>query len=234
MTFRILEWDSKFFNLNVAQIPSSIVDQHELQKSLKALKEKKVDLAYWSAEKRLPLLATKKLNATLVDEKKTYGILLESEPATPLSTITPYHSSFGISDLERLAIQSGVYSRFAVDPQIQKEQFEDLYKTWIRRSISKEIADEVFVVPQNNQIIGMITVGSKKDVGDIGLLAVDSHYRGNKYGEHLVMAAHHWLYFSGFRASQVVTQGNNIAACKLYEKCGYSVLNTHYFYHFWI
>jgi hypothetical protein len=31
----------------------------------------------------------------------------------------------------------------------------------------------------------------------------------------------------------VVTQGANMAACRLYEACGYYVGTIEYFYHFW-
>jgi len=82
------------------------------------------------------------------------------------------------NELEKLSIQSGKYSRYSVDKNIKRDKFEKLYTIWIKRSIGKEIADEVLVILDNGNIAGMITLGNKNGKGDIGLLAVESRFRG--------------------------------------------------------
>lgn len=139
-----------------------------------------------------------------------------------------------IADLEALAIQSGPYSRFSVDPKLPEEKFIELYKIWINRSLKKEIADEVLVIREGENVVGMVTLGEKDGKGDIGLIAVERDRRGRKYGEALVRAAQCWFIRRGYEFGQAVTQGGNIPACSLYKKCGYSVEKVEYFYHFWL
>ena len=80
----------------------------------------------------------------------------------------------------------------------------------------------------------MITVGEKNDRGDIGLLAVHENYRGQRLGMKLVRAAQAYFIDQGYQFSQVVTQVENAAACKLYEKCDYVKESIVNFYHFWL
>ena len=84
------------------------------------------------------------------------------------------------------------------------------------------------------KIVGMVTVGMKNGRGDIGLVAVHESMRGKNVGVNLTRAAQKWAIGKGCRYAQVVTQGNNLAACKLYEKCGYRVESIVNFYHIWI
>jgi dTDP-4-amino-4,6-dideoxy-D-galactose acyltransferase len=79
----------------------------------------------------------------------------------------------------------------------------------------------------------MVPVGEKNGRGDIGLLAVDSSMRGKKLGIALVNAAQQWTIENGFTTAQVVTQGENVSACRFYEKCGYRIDKIENVYHFW-
>jgi dTDP-4-amino-4,6-dideoxy-D-galactose acyltransferase len=80
----------------------------------------------------------------------------------------------------------------------------------------------------------MVTVGEKQGRGDIGLLAVAAGMQGSNVGVSLVRAAREWARRKGYRLAQVVTQGENVPACRLYEKCGYAIDKVEHFYHFWI
>ncbi|MCG6533248.1 MAG: GNAT family N-acetyltransferase, partial [Syntrophales bacterium LBB04] len=70
--------------------------------------------------------------------------------------------------------------------------------------------------------------------GDIGLFAVDAAMRRKNLGVSLVHTAQEWAHRRGLKSAQVVTQEKNVAACRLYEKCGYRIDKVEFFYHFWI
>jgi dTDP-4-amino-4,6-dideoxy-D-galactose acyltransferase len=80
----------------------------------------------------------------------------------------------------------------------------------------------------------MVTLGEKEKRADIGLIAVNTNYRGKKIGETLVRASQMWSIEQGYKFAQVVTQGSNAAACSLYKKCGYALEKVEFFYHFWL
>jgi dTDP-4-amino-4,6-dideoxy-D-galactose acyltransferase len=210
----------------------------ELAEVLSRLRECDVRLVYCYSDQTCDSSIFEKFHGNLADIKTTFAIdfcskenLIQHESA---DNITPYQSSMSLSSLEQLAIQSGKYSRFALDPNIPRDKFVELYKTWINRSLRKEIAEETLVIQNCDKIVGMVTLGQKNGRGDIGLIAVDLNFRGNGYGEQLVRAAQRWFIEHGFEHGQVVTQERNIPACNLYKKCGYFVEKIDYIYHFWL
>ncbi len=229
----ILSWDSNFFGVCVARIYATNLDQDKLAELIHGLKRRSVRLVYWNPSS-IPNYDLADFGGVLVDEKTVYCI----KPRQTEKTLTSFRNSFPIKlcspDVERLGIACGKFSRFNIDPNITDEQFKNLYRTWIIRSVSKELALEVLGINDKKQLAGLITLGRKGTRGDIGLVGVGEDFRGNRYGEHLVNAAIHWFSDQGFEEVQVVTQGANNPACHLYEKCGFFKESKTPYYHFWL
>jgi dTDP-4-amino-4,6-dideoxy-D-galactose acyltransferase len=235
--YQILDWDSAFFGVGVANISDAILSVEELTGVLAELKNKSVKLVYWASERGLDDGQAAKLCGHLVDIRTTFVAnfrCLDPRDVIRTDIVEVYSSSMPVSELEDLAIQSGEYSRFAADPCLPREKFVSLYKIWINRSLRKEVANETLVIRDAHRVVGMVTLAEKDGRGDIGLLAVDATCRRKHYGESLVRAAQKWFIKNGYELGQVVTQGKNIAACNLYKKCNYSVESIQYFYHFWL
>ena len=240
MQYEILEWDTKFFGVPVARILRPEISMDELLDVVEGLKSKGVTLIYWStpAENSSPLIT--QLNGHLADIKTTFSLDLTAPNNAPYfsevcieANVMRFDLAMSKTEAESLAIQSGEYSRFALDKNIPRDRYENLYRTWIGRSLNKEIAEEVLVVRDAGKLVGLITLGRKQARGDIGLLAVDKYSRGKGVGKALVSAANSWFIDKKFKSAQVVTQGSNIPALRLYQKCGYVIEKTEYIYHFW-
>lgn len=237
MNYQILDWDSNFFEINIAKITSPILEREALSEILSELKDNGIKLVYWPSAIEVSSNIITPLGGILADTKTTFTThFTPSDYKQRISDINiePFHDSMSIDSIERLAIQSGEYSRFAVDPKFPREKFISLYKSWAKRSLDKSIASEVLVIREGEKTVGFVTLGEKNNRGDIGLIAIDSAFRGRKYGEKLVSASQRWFAYNGFKSGQVVTQGNNLPACNLYKKCGYEINRIEYFYHFWL
>lgn len=237
MKYKILEWDSEFFHVKVATITEPYLNKARLKILLDELKCMGVRLVYWASARELSAGTIADCNGCLVDRKITFNISFDDLKANDfdlVSIVEPFSVSMNVKELEYLAIESNVYSRFVADPNISNEKAADLYKIWINKSLAKEIADEVLVIRNGKQVVGMVTLGEKGGRGDVGLIAVDRNFRGMRYGEALILAAQKWFVMQDYKSGQVVTQGENIPACKLYSKCGYLVEKIEYFYHFWL
>lgn len=237
MQYQVLSWDTDFFCHKVARIDKSDLNKDELTDIILKLKVDGVSLVYFPSSKKFEEQFIKNLGGILADIKTTFAMdfgTVTLEEYVPNDIVESYMSFMSIKDIEDLAIQSGKYSRYAVDPNIPMEKFEALYKIWVNRSLKKEIAKEVLVIREDDRVAGMITLGEQNGRGDIGLIAVDANYRGKNYGEKLVCAAQRWFVMNGYNFGQVVTQGMNLPACNLYTKRGYSVEKVEYFYHFWL
>ena len=237
--FQILDLDSEIFGFPVAKLIPDKLTPGELEQVIHCLKKEKVRLAYWASDPndKGSQQAARLYHGFLADKKVTFMVDVRRIPERSAGmdwNIKEYADSLPSANMEKLAIQIGKYSRFGVDPRIPEDNLIDMYKRWIRNSVNRQIADAVFVAYQSGKVVGMVTVGNKNDRGDIGLMAVDPDVRGENLGVALVSTAQDWARRKGFRFAQVVTQGENIAACKLYKKCGYQIDKIEFFYHFWI
>ncbi len=224
----MLTWDSEFFGFPVAKIS----DISELD----SLRTQGVHLVYWASTDSGSQAIAQAAVGTLVDKKITYQMDLRNIPPEQLQfgLVTEYTDTTASADLIDLSIQAGLYSRFRVDPKMDQKKFEALYIQWMQKSCSHELAKAVLVIREQGKCVAVVTVGEKNGHGDIGLVAVNANQRGKGYGVALIRAAQTWFVQHGYTSSQVVTQGDNVAACKLYEKCGYKQTSLEYYYHFWL
>ena len=236
--YQILEWDSNFFGFTVARILQKKIGIQDLRRVLNELKTHNVTVAYWAIDNRdlESRIAAESLDGFLADQKITYAIQLDGKKTAFKSygDVEVYQRKEPCVDLERLSIQSGEYSRFNVDPNFSRRQFENLYKIWIKKSTDQTVGGSVLVFRDDNSIIGMIAIGHHDDVGQIHLIAVDENYRGKKIGSALIDAAHRTFWERGNKTARVITQKKNFPACRLYEKWGYQIEKIEYFYHFWL
>ena len=237
MHYHILDWDTQFFGIRVAKISSAIREWEQMKEILSQMGKNDVKLAYWASYREIAERDAETVGGRLVDKKTTFGMELRTlklDDFIPTDMVEVWKPSMPTNDLELLAVQSSKYSRFSVDPNVPNGKSKELYKIWLRKSLYKELADEVLVIRENENVVGMATLGEKNGKGDIGLIAVEERCRGRKFGEMLVRAAQIWFITNGYKFGQVVTQAENTPSCNLYKKCGYSVEKVEYFYHFWL
>ena len=135
--------------------------------------------------------------------------------------------------LERIAAVSHVDSRFYADPGFSPERSSCLYQTWIRRSCLDGYAKTTFVYELNGSPAGYITCDWSGNTGSIGLLGVAAEARGAGVGKALVHAALKLLTEQGTEQIRVVTQGRNIAAQRLYHRCGFLPSSVEIWFHRW-
>ena len=239
MQYDILQFDTKLFGFKVARINPAKLTLIKLQKILEKLRSEKVRLVYWQSDSndKASQQAAKKLNGSLASKQTTYLIdLKKTKPPEGRATeIIKYRAKTPTPEMNKLALQVGKPSRFGVDPKLPKTLFHKMYYTWIKNSTNHSIADEVLVIKNRNEkVVGMITLSIKNKMGDIGLVAVASRSRGKNFGTKLVYAAQNYFISEGYSKVQVVTQKSNIAACRLYQKCGFKLNKIDNFYHFWL
>ena len=237
--FDVLPWDSEVFGFPVARVRDSVRAAESLARAIDVLRDHSVQLAYYSFpwdDAGLREIAREQ-GGRLVDRKVTYSAdcreIVADQPSAGVDVVR-YEPDEPDESLIRLARQSGEYSRFRTDPQVESRVFEHIYDAWIRNSANRTIADDVFVARVDGDSAGLVTVAERRGRGDIGLLAVDARARRRGVGRALVARARDWTLSRGMSAAQVVTQGENAAACALYEACGYRAEQVLAVFHFWL
>jgi dTDP-4-amino-4,6-dideoxy-D-galactose acyltransferase len=135
--------------------------------------------------------------------------------------------------LKRIARSSHENTRFFVDLCFERELSRKLYAIWIERSISNE-TEKVFVLTEEDVVIAYISCAiAELGKSSIGLLAVDPNKKGQGRAMTIVSHALAWLKKNGAVMNEVVTQGTNISALKLYEKMGFRIKDVKFWYHKW-
>jgi GNAT superfamily N-acetyltransferase len=225
-----LDWDSNFFGVETGKL---VVEENQI---IDSANFNDFDFVYIFSDLNLSeeQLKIKTGKIHLADQKVVYHKFLKE--SSDISTdIHSFDKNRLIPEqLYDLAIQSGHYSRFSTDPNISRSSFERLYKIWLERSVSRDIADEVFVYQIDDLVRGFVTLGIKSGRPDIGLVAVNAKHRSLGIGAILLQAAENWaLTKKHSNEIQVVTQGENKGACQFYEKNGYSIDSVTYIYHWW-
>jgi dTDP-4-amino-4,6-dideoxy-D-galactose acyltransferase len=237
LSAQILTWDTRLLGFPVARIDGLSTDTLAIAEILAALRRKGVGLAY----ARTPggphvEAAATQAGGKLVNRRVTYTADLRSDHDSEAPAdfeIVPCSGPLTPA-LESLALASGSCSRFRVDPRIPEPVFEELYRTWILKSVTHELAERVFVARVRGAERGMVTVASEGDRGTIGLIAVEERERGLGLGRALLRCARQYHLAMGRPILQVVTQQRNVSACKLYERSGFRVERNEAEYHFWL
>jgi dTDP-4-amino-4,6-dideoxy-D-galactose acyltransferase len=241
---RYLSWDSEFFGNKIAQV----VGQH-------LSPEQVVRIQMWCEQNEIEclfLLAGSDHDETIMLAEKNGFHLVDVRMTFVLRNLTASNRSMSgassgsgirlravqsadIARLETIARTAHQDSRFYYDHHFPSSRCSDLYATWIRRSC-EDFADQVLIAEIHGDAVGYITCSRLSEEmykGAIGLLGVDSAARGNGVGPALVNCAVEWFVGEGIQEVQVVTQGRNIPAQRMYQRCGFLTHSVQHWYHRW-
>lgn len=238
--FEILKFDTELLSFGVAKILIPRLNFATLQNILEELRKQEIKLVYWPSDSldENSQIAAQKSHGHLCSKQVTYVIENVGNRNACSLRLAPdvieYTDTVVTKELETLALAAGTYSHFVNDPKFPYAMFVKTYQNWIANSVNKSLATKVLVIRRQQKIVGMVTLGEKNQRGDIGLLGIDEHFRGQGFGKQLVQAAQMEFIKQGYTTVQVVTQLINIPACKLYEKCGYAIEKVENYYHFWL
>jgi dTDP-4-amino-4,6-dideoxy-D-galactose acyltransferase len=233
----LLPWDSDFFGFKVARLSEEDV-RGDLDAAVALLRAQDVrlaylDLAHGDAELRERAFAA---GANFINQRTLLGRGLGDAPDGS-AAVSPTGNLVAPEDEKRLvelAWASAEQSRFRLDPRLPPESWRRLYRTWMERSLSGEMADAVLIHRHEGRIGGMITVRRAEDAGEIGLFAVHGEARGRGIGSALLAGALGWFAGAGCREARVVTQGENSAALSAYRRAGFDQIRLTDVYHLWI
>ncbi|MCI0519992.1 MAG: GNAT family N-acetyltransferase [Chloroflexi bacterium] len=239
MPATLLLWDSEFFGFRIARAGQDRLTPPYLEELDSWCHAQGIRCLYFLAASDHPatpplaqqagflpvdvrLTLERRLSRRLRPPQPQRGVVLR--PATP-------------DDLPALlAIAADAYtqSRFYFDPGFPRPACSRLYQTWIEKSFHG-YADIVLVAEAHSEPVGYVTcsLAPQSASGTIDLTGVAPAARGQGIGETLVRHALAWLAENGARRVEVVTQGRNIAAQRLYQRAGFVAKDLHLWYHKW-
>ncbi|HEV7524032.1 MAG TPA: GNAT family N-acetyltransferase [Acidimicrobiia bacterium] len=235
----VLPWDSDFFGVKVARINAA--DPREITAADQWCRAQRVDVAYLllPVEEPAVLRHAEALAFGFVDIRIELAVARErfSPPAerdTGAITIR-HHNPADIPALEEIAASAHRDSRFYADGRFATERCDALYATWIRRD-STEDGRHVLIAEHGGDVAGYLsyhfTGEGAAASAVIDLVGVNAEHRGVGIGRALVEAG----VDAGLRGAarvEVVTQGRNRAAQRLYQGAGMTTSAVGIWFHKW-
>jgi dTDP-4-amino-4,6-dideoxy-D-galactose acyltransferase len=222
-----LNWDSGFFGYPVGRI---IINDNTDSLLPYESEIRNFKLIYLFSDNQLSLNDGR---VHEVDIKTTLVKGIAKADTYPVNDSIVEYTGGQDEDLKALALESGVFSRFKMDPGFKDDEYTKLYLKWITDSINKKIADKLFIYSSDGFIEGFVSMKLKETNAEIGLIAVHEKSRGKGVGMALLQAVFHATQQLGLPCTKIVTQLANAPAMKLYLKAGFEIESKKFIYHLW-
>lgn len=237
----ILDWDTAFWGFRIARVQGDSLSEACLSAIDAWAREQRARCLFFlsPADDPQTTAAVERGGFHLVDVRSTLGctLLSASEPdlEPPAESVSIRPSAPG--DVERLAVIARAIhhdTRFYFDRHFPRPLCDELYATWIRNSC-QGYADTVLVAEVGGQPAGYISchVDRAARTGTIGLVGVSDRVRARGVGTALVQASLAWFHAASADRVMVITQARNVAALRLYERCGFLTEDVRLWYHKW-
>lgn len=230
---RYLDWDSRFFGVEIAQVAGGRLDAAGAAAVDRWCAERRIACLYFLADELGASTAfAERAGFRLVDVRVELAHALAPPPAAPDPRIRPAVGG-DVPALRAIARTSHRDSRFYRDERFRRDRCDALYETWIDKSCNGGAA-AVLVADVDDRVAGYVTCERPTaSAGRIGLFAVAEAERGRGVGRALVGSALAWLAAHGAETVDVATQGRNVEAQRLYQAAGFRTAALRFWYHRW-
>ncbi|MBL8131729.1 MAG: GNAT family N-acetyltransferase [Anaerolineae bacterium] len=231
----LLSWDSEFFGRRIARAKGDLLTPETMTALRAWCREQAVECLYLLVDPgdRETLALLRPPLFTLVDLRLTFERAIPADAPPVVETTARGWREEDLPALRRIASRSYIDSRFYFDGHFPAALCDRFYATWIERSC-RGYADIVLVAEDDDgQPAGFVTGHLHERSGLIGLVGVAEAARGRGVGRQMVQEALAWFAERGCERVSVVTQGRNIAAQRLYQRCGFLTESLKLWYHGW-
>lgn len=236
-----VEWDSKFFNLNIYRTFLKKIDQEQIDKINNIQKSICIDLLYHFQNsiyiKNTQLL---ELNKFYLVQQKIELILdlfnyENNIPDIENESINVFDDcKYNIEDLYKISKQICVKSRFYYDKHFNKSKVEELYKIWIYNSYYGKFADRIYIYNKEENVYGFCIVQiENNNIIKISLIGVDQTRKKKGIGSIILKRIFNDYKEKGYKKCLVATQANNINAINFYIKNNFKFYKSEIVFHRW-
>ena len=222
-SWKLDSFDSEVFGFKVVRVET--IDSENVKDLIKDLIKNKVKYATHRVQSNnfSTIHALEESGFILVDGLITFKINISNLEIEESVGHVREGNNDDLRELKNLT--SGLFStgRIMNDPFIPKDKGNQFYIKWIENSILGKVAESVLVWEENKEILGYITLKKK---GQISLVGVSPQSRGKGIAKNLIKAS--LKKFKAWKLDEIIveTQMDNISAIRLYQDCGFKVVNS--------
>jgi len=232
----LLEWDSNFFGKRVARVNGNTLTPARIKEIDHWSHQNQIDCLYFlaSPDDDTTVVCAEQNGYHLVDLRVSLSANLRSISfSEEQSSSIRFAGEKDIPALQAIAGLNHTNSRFFTDTHFDRDKCRKMYEIWIEKCVIAP-PSRVFVWDDNGKAVAYVTANLELDnTGDIALVGLAPEWQGQGIGKQLIDAALAYFSFNQALTVSTATQGRNIHAIKLYQKCGFSIQSIEIWYHKW-
>lgn len=235
-----MDWDSDFWGFPVAYLSSKYLTENIMHRIEKAIKKERFQLIEYLCnchDNRSVEIAEKNdfhfTDIRLSFEKK---IDQECEYTLPEEITFSKAKQKDIPMLKKISGDLYQDSRYFFDKNFARDKVQKFYQLWIKRAVLGQYDDFCYCLYENGVPLGFCSIkyNLPSKSASIGLFGLSRQYHGRGLGKALLFMVSNELRKKGILKIEVVTQGRNYAAQRLYQKAGFLTKATELWYHKWL
>jgi dTDP-4-amino-4,6-dideoxy-D-galactose acyltransferase len=232
----LLPWDAEHWGFPVARITAHRLTQDAARQAIEWCERRKVRCLYFAADGRCAqtLQCAAANGFRFVDMRVDMEKCSTEELADGADGNCRDAVPEDLTALKQLARTAHEDTRFFKDVNFDRLKAGDLYALWIERDLLENKVFTAFAAEDPQTLLGYASAStSGSHGGHIGLVAISPEARGRGLGRLLVQRAVGWCRSREADSVRVATQGTNVAALRLYENCGFRVVDAKVWFHRW-
>lgn len=237
--YQKLAWDSDFFGVNIGFLSCLRLTPNIEKHVKKFIRKEKIDLLEYlcNCHDRESVITSEKNGYSFVDIRLTFERFLNGKKRTAKREdyCVLKGTKRDIKSIRKIAQSAYRYSRYYFDPNFDRKKMVEFYANWAEKAIRGTFDDFAYVLYRGRKPVGFCAVKKmRKKAAKIGLFGIDNSYKGKGLGKYLLdISLERLEREEGVNYVEVVTQGRNYAAQRLYERCGFVTKTTELWYHKW-
>jgi dTDP-4-amino-4,6-dideoxy-D-galactose acyltransferase len=234
---RILKWDTDYFGFPIALVGSKYLTTNIQLLIDHFAKDNRLKLSQYlcNCHDDISVKVAEKSGYHFTDIRLTFQYKLNSE--VEALTIDPSCMTANESHLvDLIAMTEDLYkdSRYFYDGNFDLNRINQFYSEWIVKAVKGTFDHECYVWFENEIPVAFCTIRySLYNMANIGLFGVHKDSAGKGYGKKLLFSVIQILATKKVKTIEVVTQGRNYAAQRLYQSIGFKTKVTELWYHKW-
>ena len=134
-------------------------------------------------------------------------------------------------DRRQLATLLGETSRYFKDSRIPRDRALAIYDAWITNSLVHGYAGEAILAYDGERLAGLNTLRFHGQVGTVDLIGLQDRYRNAGLGHVLLEHGFVACRERGATRVRVVTEAENVGACRFYQRHGFVAVSTDLVWH---
>lgn len=235
-----MDWDSDFWGFPVAYLSSRYLTENIMHRIEKAVKREEFRLIEYlcNCHDNRSVEIAERNNFHFTDIRLSFEKRIEEgfEYDLPDGITFSEAKEKDIPMLKEISKDLYQDSRYFFDENFDRNKVQRFYQLWIKRAVLGEYDDVCFCLYEKGLPLGFCSIkyNVPSKSASIGLFGLARRYQGRGLGKVLLFMVFSQLRKKNIVRIDVVTQGRNYAAQRLYQKAGFLTKATELWYHKWL